>query len=108
MTQFESKKEEFEPLGTLLFIAAEKRDGFFKPESFFKNRPPGFPFLLDEKRTVTKSYGVYKAAGIDSINIARPASFVVNPAGLIEFIYIGSNQTDRAPMETLLGALAQH
>ena len=108
MTQFESKKDEIGQLGTLLFIAAEKRDGFFKPESFFKNRPSSFPFLLDEKRTVTKSYGVYKAAAIDSINIARPASFVVNADGLIGFIYIGSNQTDRAPMESLIGALAQH
>ena len=108
MTQLESKKNEIEELGTLLFIAAEKRDGFFKPESFFKNRPSAFPFLLDEKRTVTKSYGVYKAAGIDSINIARPASFVVSATGLIDFIYIGSNQIDRAPVESLIGALAQH
>ncbi len=107
MAQFESQKTEVEQKGALLFIAAEKREGFFKPAAFLKDRPTPFPFLLDEDRRVTKAYGVYKAAGMDSINIARPASFLVNPQGRIDFIYLGSNQLDRVPVETLIAELAR-
>ena len=106
MAQFESKKTEIEQNGALLFIAAEKRDGFFKPAAFLKDQPTAFPFLLDEDRRVTKAYGVYKAAGIDSINIARPASFLVNPQGLIDFSQLSSNRPGRVPVETPSAALA--
>jgi peroxiredoxin len=105
MAQFEPHKDEIERNGSLVYIAAEKRGGMFKPEKFMEKNPISFPFLLDEDRAVTKSYGVYKAMGVDSINIARPATFVLDNSGRIKYLYVGDGQTDRASMEQVLQAL---
>jgi peroxiredoxin len=105
MAQFEPQKDAIAKSGSLVFIAAEKRAGLFKPEKYFEKNPIAYPFLLDEDRAVTKSYGVYKAMGIDSMNIARPASFVLDSSGTVRYLYLGSSQTDRAPVEQVLEAL---
>jgi peroxiredoxin len=106
MAQFEPVKNELKRAGaSLLFIAAEKRAGFFKPEKFLSENPVSFPFLLDEDRAVTKAYGVYHRIGLDAYNIARPATFVLDRSGTIQFAYIGSSQTDRAPVTDVLKAL---
>ena len=105
MAQFEPQKDAIAQLGSLVFIAAEKRAGIFKPEKYFETKPIAYPFLLDEDRAVTKAYGVYKAMGIDSMNIARPASFVLDSSGTVRYLYLGSGQTDRAPLEQVLEAL---
>jgi peroxiredoxin len=104
MAQFEPYKEDIEGRGSLVFIAAEKRGGIFKPEKFLERQPISFPFLLDEDRKVTKNYGIYVAMNIESINIARPACFVLDRSGLIKYLYLGSNQFDRAPMEQVMQA----
>lgn len=103
MAQFESSKDQFKQAGiSLVFIAAEKRLGIFKPEKFFAKHPSSFPFLLDEDRSVTKAWGVYQRLRTDAINIARPATFVVDSAGILRWIYVGTNQLDRAPVDTVL------
>lgn len=105
MAQFEPVRPEVESAGAqALFIAAEKRSGMFKPEKFLAAHPVPFPFLLDEDRQVTKAYGVYHRMGKDAFNIARPATFVVDRNGMVRFLYVGSNQADRAPMEEVLRA----
>ncbi len=88
----------------LVFIAAEKRGAMFKPEEFLRKHPVPFPFLLDEDRAVTRIYGVYHRLGVDAINIARPATFIVGHNGIIRDIYVGSSQTDRSPIEEVLEA----
>lgn len=103
MAQFESFKQQFAAAGiAVIFIAAEKRLGIFKPEKFFARRPSSFPFLLDEDRSVTKAWGLYQRLRTDAINIARPATFVVDSSGNVRWIYVGANQLDRAPIETVL------
>ena len=107
MAQFEPVKSQLESLNTsLVFVAAEKRGGIFKPEEFLVKHPISFPFLLDEDRAVTKSYGVYQRLGLDAINIARPATFIIGQSGKILYIYVGATQTDRAPISNLLEVLA--
>jgi peroxiredoxin len=105
MAQFEPHKNEIARNGSLVYIAAEKRGGMFKPEEFLEKNPISFPFLLDQDRAITKAYGVYKGMGIDSINIARPATFVLDKSGRIKYLYVGDGQTDRAPVEQVLQAL---
>ena len=103
MAQFEPLKDEFARLGAcVIFIAAQKRGGMFKPEKFFDKNPVSFPFLLDEDRAVTKAYGVYHRIGKDAFNIAPPATFVVGRDGNIRWIYVGESQHDRAPLDTVL------
>jgi peroxiredoxin len=99
-------KSEIERAGAqLVFIAAEKRDGMFKPVKVLEKKPVSFPFLLDEDRTVTKAYGLYHRLGKDAINIAHPATLVIDRAGMVRFIYWGDDQLDRAPMEQVMEAV---
>ena len=105
MAQFEPHAKLIENLGSLIYVAAEKRGGMFKPEEYLVKRPISFPFLLDEDRSVTKAYGVYQRLRLDAINIARPATFVINSQGKLNYIYVGRNQHDRAPIEGVLSAL---
>ena len=107
MAQFEPHKDEIERMGSLLYIAAEKRGGLFKPEKYLAEHPVSFPFLLDEDRAVTKAYGIYHRLAHDAINIARPATFVVDRKGMLRFVYVSSDQKDRADINSLLRAFNQ-
>jgi peroxiredoxin len=106
MAQFEPVKSELDQArAQLVFIAAEKRDGMFKPVKFLEKHPISFPFLLDEDRAVTKAYGLYNRLAKDAINIAHPATLVVDSSGTVRYIYRGENQADRAPMEQVMEAV---
>lgn len=106
MAQFEPLQPQLGQLGaSLLFIAAEKRMGMFKPERFLTKHRVSFPFLLDEDRAVTRAYGVHNPLALDAINIAKPATFVVDRGSVVRFIYVGANQLDRAPIEQVLEAV---
>jgi peroxiredoxin len=116
MTQFESRIPEIEAMGAqLAFIAAEKRDGVWKPETFLQNHPIASVFLLDEQRIVTKAYGLHNVLGKDAINIAHPATLIIARStsdtaegkATIRYIYRGDNQSDRAPLDNVLKALRE-
>ncbi|HYW40414.1 MAG TPA: redoxin family protein [Terriglobales bacterium] len=106
MTRFESRRPEIAAAGAqLAFIAAEKRDGVWRPGKFLEKHPISSVFLLDEDRAVTKAYGLHHAFGTDALNIAHPATLVVDRGGSVRYIYRGDNQLDRAPLDAVLGAL---
>jgi peroxiredoxin len=106
MAQLEPMRGEIERAGAqLVFLAAEKREGMFKPAKFLEKHPVSFPFLLDEDRTVTKAYGLYHRLGTDAINIAHPATLVIDSGGMVRFIYRGDDQMDRAPVEQFMEAV---
>jgi peroxiredoxin len=102
MAQLEPHQDEIERAGSLLYIAAEKRGGLFKPEKYLAEHAISFPFLLDEDRAVTKAYGIYQRLAHDAFNIARPATFVVDRKGILRFAYVSSGQTDRADVGLVL------
>jgi len=102
MAQLEPHKDEITRMGSLLYIAAEKRGGLFKPEKYLAEHPISFPFLLDEDRSVTKAYGIYHRLAHDAFNIARPATFVVDRKGILRFVYVSSDQKDRADVGLVL------
>ena len=102
----EPYRPQFERLGAgLVYIAAQKRDGLWKPAKYLESYPAVFPFLLDEDRAVTKAYGLYHAFGHDAIWIAHPATLLIDRSGVVRYIYRGENQLDRAPVEEVLAAL---
>ncbi len=106
MAQFESLKSGIEAAGAQgAFIAAEKRDGVWKPGTFLAKHPVSWPFLLDEDRVVTKAYGLHHAVGTDALDIAHPATLVIDQGGVVRYIYRGDNQHDRAPMVEVLAAV---
>lgn len=105
MAQFESRKAEIEAEGVqLAFLAAEKREGVWKPAKHFEKHPVSFPFLLDEDRAVTRLYGLHHAFGHDALNIAHPATLVIDRGGVIRYLYRGDHQNDRAPLDEVLKA----
>jgi peroxiredoxin len=106
MTQFESRNDQIASAGVqLVFIAAQKREGIWKPARFLAKHPIASPYLLDEDRAVTKAYGVHHGFGKDAINIAHPATFVVGHDKIVRYIYLGANQLDRAPLDDVMNAL---
>ena len=105
MAQLEPGKTEIEQAGAqLVYIAAEKSTGVWKPAKFLQSHPVSFPFLLDEDRSVTKAYGLYHRLGVDAIHVAHPATLVIDRDRKIEYIYRGDNQRDRAPIDKVLEA----
>ncbi len=108
MAQFEPWKDQLEQAGSqLVFIAAEKRDGFWKPARFLAKHPISFPLLLDEDRSVTKAFGLYHHMGHDAIHIAHPATLLISHDGVVRYIYRGDNQLDRAPVGEVIAAARQ-
>jgi peroxiredoxin len=106
MARVESIKDEIaQAAAELAFVAAEKRDGVFKPTKFMEKNPVSFPFLLDEDRVVTKTYGLYHRFGMDALNIAHPATLVIDRERNVRYIYRGDNQHDRAPLEDVMAAV---
>jgi peroxiredoxin len=61
-----------------------------------------FPVLADADRQIVKAYGVYVRANLESINIARPANFVLDASGTIRFIHIASIQFEFASFDEIL------
>jgi peroxiredoxin len=106
MAQLELMKSEIEHAGAqLAYIAAEKATGVWKPAKFLASHPVSFPFLLDEDRAVTKAYGLYHRIGMDALNIAHPATLVIERDRNVDYIYRGDSQTDRAPFDQVLEAV---
>jgi len=64
-----------------------------------------FPVLGDAGREVVKAYGVYVRANLESINMARPANFVLDPAGIVKYIHIASVQIEFASFADILSTL---
>jgi peroxiredoxin len=106
MAQFEPHKDDLEKCSArLVYVAAEKREGVWKPAKYLSENPVSFPFLLDEDRSVTRAYGLYHAFGHDAFRVAHPATLIVDRSGTVRYIYRGDKQTDRAPIEEILDGL---
>ncbi len=106
MAQLEPMKNELEQAGAeLVYIAAEKATGVWKPAKFLQSHPVSYPLLLDEDRSVTKAYGLYHRIALDALNIAHPATIVIDRDRKVAYIYRGDNQTDRAPFNQALEAV---
>ncbi len=71
----------------------------------FAPDPMPFPIAIDQERTAARAFGVYVVLGFDSINIARPSTFLVDGTGIIRLRFIGRNQFQRLPIDELLAGL---
>lgn len=88
-----------------MFIAGQKIDGLFKGKEHVHKRKYPFPILFDEKREVTRAYGVYQAVGIDTINLARRSLFVVGGEGQICWIAVSPHQREAPQVQDVLAAI---
>jgi thioredoxin-dependent peroxiredoxin len=87
--------------GTVTIMAQDPA----RMRSHLENHPYPFPVLADAGREVVKKYGVYVKANFESINMARPANFVLDAAGTVRFIHIASIQVEFARFEDILATL---
>ena len=106
MARVESSYKEFANRNAaVVFVAAQKIDGFFKAREHVENKKYSFPVLFDETRKITRAYGVYHALGHDAINIAHPATFVIARDGKICWIAVSPNQEERPSIGDILAAI---
>ena len=102
MAQFEPYKKDIAALGTLVFVAAERRGRRYKNAvTHFQKHRSSFAYLLDEDRKVTKAYGVHERLTLESINIAKPATFIVAQDGRLAWLHLGT-RTERASVTEIL------
>jgi len=83
----------------VIVVLCQKRD---KVAAWSADNPLPFPILIDDDRARAKRWGVYVPLSYDSIHIARPATFIVDPAGLIRYAHSSRHQLDTAPFAELL------
>jgi len=50
--------------------------------------------LIDDRRDTIKAYGVWHRVGFDAWNIARPALFLIDRAGIIRYAFVADHQTE--------------
>jgi glutaredoxin-dependent peroxiredoxin len=74
---------------SLVAIVAQKGEAVRR---YVEETGLAFDILIDETRTVAKSYGVWHAWGLDAYNIARPAVFLIDRSGTIRYSYIAKRQ----------------
>lgn len=68
-----------------------------------------YPLLSDPKAEVIRSYGVlHEKAGMDGHDIARPAEFCVDSAGIIRWENLTDDLRIRARPELVLKAIPAH
>ena len=67
--------------------------------------PYPFPVLADASRTVVKQYGVYVRANFESINIARPSTFVLDARGVVRFMHVASVQFEFAAWDDIFATI---
>jgi peroxiredoxin len=76
---------------TILTITAQDPDD---TADFVAHNPAPFPMLSDSDRVVMKAYDVHNAFSLEGFNIAHPAVFLIDPAGIVRWRFVGSNQLE--------------
>jgi len=74
-------------------------------QEFLRDHNYPFPLLSDVRREVVKAYGVYVRVNFESINISRPAEFVLDQDKTIKYIYVSRIQTDFPPDQEIFAVL---
>ena len=54
---------------------------------------------------MTRAYGVYQAVGIDTYNLARRATFVIDGDGRISWMGVSPNQREGPTVQEILSAI---
>jgi peroxiredoxin len=103
MAQLRRDSDEYDKRGVrILGVVVQKVQ---RLKAYLASHPMPFPLLADQEREVAKAYGVYVAFNYESFRIARPATFVIDPSGIIRFIHVGRTQFDRPSTALVFKAL---
>jgi peroxiredoxin len=83
-------------------VLAQKRDTVRR---YIEETGLPFDILIDERRDVSRAYGVWHRIGIDALNIARPAVFLIDQDASIRYSFIGDNQREYPTQNEILGQI---
>lgn len=96
-------RDRFDELQTrgldVVIVLCQKRDSV---AAWLAKHPLPFSILIDDDRSRAKRWGVYVRLNYDSLNMARPAAFIVDAAGIVRYARIARHQMDPAPLEEIL------
>jgi len=100
IAQLRERFEELQSHGLdVLVVLCQKRDNV---ATWLEKHPLPFPILIDDDRSRAKRWGVYVPLSYDAIHIARPATFIVDAAGIVRYARISRQQMDPAPFEEIV------
>ena len=94
---------EYHALGAEVLVIVGQRAN--KVADYSRTRGLALPILVDAERAVIKRYGVHHRFGFTAFNIARPATFIIDRAQRIRYMYISRGQSDRPDHQTLVAEL---
>ena len=77
-----------------------------KAKRYVEDQGLPFDILIDDSREVVKAYGVWHRVGFDAWNIAKPAVFLIDGAGVIRYVFVADDQTEFPELGALLRELA--
>ncbi len=101
MRGFEARLDDFRARGVA--IAAISVDSNSESRKLCASQGYTFPFLSDPKAEVIRRYGVlHPGAGEGGRDIARPAEFLVDSAGLIRWVNLTGDIRVRARPDVVL------
>ena len=104
MRGFERHLDEFRQRG--IAIAAISVDSPAESSKLCHSRGYTYPFLSDPDASVIRAYGIlHPKAGVDGHDIARPAEFFVDSAGIVRWEYLTDDFRVRARPEATLQAI---
>lgn len=104
MRGFEKHLDEFRQHG--IAIAAISVDSPEESNKLCQSRGYTYPFLSDGSAGVIRSYGVlHPKAGEEGRDIARPAEFFVDSAGVVRWVNLTDDIRVRARPEAVLEAI---
>ena len=104
MRGFEKHLSEFHQHG--IEVVAISVDSTEESAKLCHSRGYTYPFLSDPKARVIRSYGVlHPKAGEDGQDIARPAEFFVDSAGVIRWVNVTDDLRIRARPEAALDVI---
>jgi peroxiredoxin len=104
LRSFERRLQEFRARG--VEIAAVSVDSSEESHRLCQSQGYSFPFLSDPKAETIRAYGVLHAhGGEDGNDIARPAEFLVDPAGTVVWENLAKDVLARLRPETVLSAI---
>jgi len=72
----------------------------------FTRHPVPFPVAVDAGRSAARAFGVHRLLGFDALNIARPATFVLDPRGFVRARFVARFQWQSLPLKDLLDAVS--
>ena len=96
--------KDFAALGATVMAVVTQRSE--KVKRYVEDQGLPFDLLIDDSREVVKAYGVWHRIGFDAWNIAKPAVFLIDRAGVIRYLFVADVQTEFPEFGTLAKELA--